>query len=643
MLVESPSTQKPGIIQPPQDVQNLFEMFESTARNHPTRGMYVLDERGGSEFRTYAQILDASLRVGAALLHHNIKPEQRIFLSQSTGFEFLTSLFGAFAIGAVPIPLPVPRTDAPTVNKLSVAARWARISKRLDTHAALFSSGVDSSLRPKVFPGSAFQLVADLPTLLEKSSISPDIKPLHADRTDLAYIQLTSGTTTARRGVMLTHHNVLRNVQTVGELLQVNDKDVVVSWLPIDNIMGLAAVVFFSIYWGIDAVLIEPDRFLKQPADWLTAISNHRGTLTLAPNYAYHYCARRCKNSDLEGLDLSSWRVALNGAEPVRAQHMEVFSRRFRAYGLRKNVFVPVYGLSEATMAVSMAEPEQPLVIDGINRAVLERQGIAQPLPPTGAPTPAERMHVVSIGRPLAGIELAIFDDQQNPVEDRVCGEIALRGDNVMTDYVAATINVDDRRPGLTRLNKDGWLFTGDVGYMADGNLFFIGRRTESMVTADGRHIYPEEVELFVNSIDGIRSGTATIFDVPANALAEISPDTPSSQNAQLVIAYETQSGVDTDEVDTALRTLLKHHLDLEPDILIALSPRSIPKTRSGKVRRFLARQLFLDQKLDRRYRNAFDLITVVRGLRRFRRDAARTTQSAIDYLESWFKPPTDP
>lgn len=641
MLVESPSTQKPGIIPPPQDAQNLFEMFEYTAKNHPARGMYVLDERGGQEFRTYAQILEASLRVGAALQHHNIKPEQRIFLSQSTGFEFLTSLFGALAIGAVPIPLPVPRTDAPTVNKISVAARWTRISKRLDTHAALFSSGVDSSLRPKVFPGSAFQLVADLPKLLENSSISANSKPLRAARTDLAYIQLTSGTTTARRGVMLTHHNILQNVQTVGELLKVNDKDVVVSWLPIDNIMGLVAVVFFSIYWGIDAVLIEPDRFLKQPADWLTAISNHRGTLTLAPNYAYHYCARRCKNSDLEGLDLSSWRVALNGAEPVRAQHMEVFSRRFRPYGLRKNIFVPVYGLSEATMAVSMAPPEQPLVIDGINRAVLEFQGIAQPLPPTGAPTPAERMHIVSIGRPLAGIELAIFDDQQNPVADRVCGEIALRGDNVMTDYVAATINTDDRRPGLTRL-KDGWLFTGDVGYLADGNLFFIGRRTEAILTPNGRHIYPEEVELFVNSIDGIRSGTATIFDVPGNALAENSPDSPNSEDSQLVIAYETQSGVDTDEVDTALRTLLKHHLALEPDILIALSPRSIPKTRSGKVRRFLARQLFLDQKLDRRHRNAFDLFTVVRGLRKFRRDAARTTQSTVDYIHSLFKRSTD-
>lgn len=626
MLLESPDTKPVSLIPPPVDAQNLFEMFEYTAQNHPARGIYILDERGGQEFRTYAQILDAVLRVGAALQHHGIKPGQRLFLAQSTGFDFLTSLFGTLALGAIPIPLPVPRADTSASNPLSVAARWARLSKRLDSQAVLFSSHVEPALRPRIFPGSPFQLVSDLPALLENASTTTEFTPLRPSRNDVAYIQLTSGTTTARRGVLLTHHNILQNVQTVGSLLQVNDQDVVISWLPVDNIMGLVAVVFFSIYWGVDAVLIEPDRFLKNPADWLTAISNHRGTLTLAPNYAYHYCARRCKSSDLEGLDLSSWRVALNGSEPVRAQHMEVFSRRFRPYGLRKNIFVPVYGLSEATMAVSMAPPEQPLVIDGINRAILEREGRAEPLPPSGAPTPAERMHIVSIGKPLDDIELQIFDDHGNPVPERVCGEIALRGDNVMADYVASTINTDDRRPGLTRL-VDDWLFTGDVGYLADGNLFFIGRRSEAILTATGRRIFPEEVELFVNAIDGIRSGTATIFDIPDDA-----------GKTRLVIAYETQSGVDTDEVDITLRSLLSHHLALEPDVLIALSPRSIPKTRSGKVRRFLARQLYLDHKLDRRHRNAFDLFTIVRGLRKIRRDAARTTQSTVDKVQTFFK-----
>ncbi|MBA2660957.1 MAG: AMP-binding protein [Bradymonadaceae bacterium] len=629
MLVDQTLLKKTSGRRPEPGHHSLFAMFEHTARAQPTRGMYMLDERGGQEFRSYAQVLEGALRVGAALRDSGLVAGDRLFLSQRTSFEFLTSLFGAMAIGVLPIPLPMPRAET-AGNVISVAARWARLSRRLDAHAVLFSSSVDAALRPKTIPSSVFHLVTDLPTLLERAPASPTLEALRPGANDVAYIQLTSGTTTARRGVMLTHRNILENVDAVGAMLAVNSEDVVVSWLPLDNIMGLVAVVFFSIYWGVDVVLMEPERFLKHPADWFWALSNHRGSLTLAPNFAYHYGVRRCKESDLEGLDLSRWRIAMNGSEPVRAQHMEAFARRFRPYGLRDNVFVPVYGLSEATLAVSICEPQKPLIIDGINRAVLERDAVARPLPPEGAPSPAERMHCVSIGRPVEGIEVQIRDDTGQAMAERVCGEIVLRGANVMAGYVQATINAEDSRQGLTRL-IDGWLYTGDVGYLADGNLFFVGRRCEAIITASGRQIFPDEVELFVNSVDGVRSGTATIFDIPHQhqklkvALA----------GAALVIAYETQSGVDSAEVEVPLRALLKRHLDLEPDVLIALSPRSIPKTRSGKVRRFLARQLYLDNKLDRRYRNALDLVTVVRGLRKVRREATLSTKTALERLEA--------
>ncbi|MFP4600484.1 MAG: AMP-binding protein [Persicimonas sp.] len=603
---------------------SLGETLRGSAEHCSGAGIYVIDERGSQEFRTYAQLLEHSLRVGAALRLKGIDAHDRILLVQSTGFDFLSTFFGAIAIGATPVPFPPP-TRQRSSSAAQPHARIEEAARRLVARAIVADSDLDATALPAVVPGASFGFVGDVGMLLEGMPVGAVVEP-QTSAPEVAYVQLTSGATGPMRGVELTHANILSNIRAIGRALEIDSHDVGISWIPPYNSMGLAGLICVALYWGIDLVLLHPERFLKRPEDWLAAISRHRGTLTAAPNFAYHYAVRRCQRSNLEGLDLSSWRVAMSGAEPVRAQHIDAFMRRFNTYGLRQNIFMPVYGLAEATVGVTFGDLDAPVVLDGINRRVLEREGRARPLPVEGAKTPAERLHLVSVGRPLEGIEVAIVDDERNCLDERECGEVAVRGPCVMRGYTED--EPSQRGGGACDTDLDGeWLYTGDLGYLAEGRLYVIGRRCDAIQTARGRQIFPEEVELFVNSVDGIRSGSAVAFSIPC-----VDGDEHSAPSL-LVIAFELQAGNEIDEIEPAVRALLSKHLSIDPHKLVALSPGSVPKTHSGKVRRFLARKLYLGERLERRNRNG-ELDGVWRVVARVQSELTRLGQQLYDRLE---------
>lgn len=609
--------------------KTLADVLRGTAEHASSRGMYVIDARGGQEFRTYAQILENALRVGAALRVKGIERSDRLVLVQSTGFDFLSAFFGAVAIGATPIPYPPPRTQDPARQRGEPS--FVRIARRMNAQAIVADSSVDLAGIAAAGPAGPFSFSCDVARLLDGMPVGAVVEP-QTSLPETAYVQLTSGATGPMRGVELSHANILSNVRAVGHALDVDADDVGVSWVPPYNSMGVVGLICFGLYWGIDMVMLHPERFLKRPEDWLAAISRHRGTLSTAPNFAYHYAVRRCKESNLQGLDLSSWRVAMNGAEPVRAQHMDAFLRRFSNYGLRRDVFMPVYGLAEATLGVTFGDLNRPFSLDGINRRVLEREGRAQQLPEGGARTPSERLHLVSVGRPLEEIEVKIVDDDGREVADRTLGEIAVAGPNVMKGYTED--EASSRPPGsdCTRL-RDRWLYTGDLGYVADGQLYIVGRACESIETARGRDIFPEEIELFVNSVDGVRAGSAVTFSVPASPPQGGNPGEAAAN--LLVVAYELQAGTEPAEVERAVRALLNKHIGLDPHAIAPVSPGSIPKTHSGKVRRFLARKLFLAERLDRKQRIG-ELEGVRRLLQRAQTEVTRLGHDIYERLGKW-------
>ena len=566
--------------------RSVFNLLELRARRDPGRGFYVRDGRGAQEFRTFSQLLATSKRIARGLGNRGVVTGDRVLLAQRTGFDFLVTFFGVQALGAVPIPLEWPRNQEP-FGGVATLARWRRLAQRYDADVLVCDAleGRSESGWTGLWPPHPLRVVTDVAHLLDGIPSRVELKSPDIEVDDVAYIQSTSGTTGARRGVQLTHRGIAASVDAIGRRIEVRGDDVLVSWLPLGNIMGLVGVVIFSLHWGIRPVLLHAEAFLEQPEDWFWAISEHRATLSLAPNFAFNYCVRRCNASKLEGLDLSSWRIAMNGSEPVRAQHIQAFARRFHKYGLGDHVVMPVYGLSEATLGVTFHPAGEPIRIDGINRRDLEWEKKATPLPSDGADKPSERMHVVSVGRALDGVELRIVDDRGEPVGERRLGEIAIRGPNVMAGYVEATVRDDD--PAPSRIDEK-WLYTGDLGYVADGDLFFVTRASDQVVLESGRMVVPEEVELFVDAIDGVRSGSTAVF----MASDEIVERHGEAEGEGVVVAFEVQTGADAQELGRAICTVLERHLDLSPAYLQALPVGSVPKTPTGKVRRHHCRRL---------------------------------------------------
>lgn len=598
----------------------LPDVLREAALRSPQRGCTFFDLQGAKLFRTWPQLLEQSLRVGAALERAGLAPGMRLLVWMPSGLDLLTTFFGAMCAGLIPILLAPPRRGRHDDGAIAQAV--AGLLVQVGAHALIHDSDLPAEWRPARAPAGPVERVLELARIL-------DAVPLGAacarreEHEEIAYIQITSGTTAPPRAVALTHAGILQNTRAVARALAITPHDLGASWLPLDNIMGMLGFVVLPMDWGLDTVLIAPERFLTRPQDWLWTISQHRATLTAAPDFAYHACARRINETELQGLDLSSLRVAMSGGEPARARHMEAFSRRFRKYGFSENVFLPVYGLTEATLAVSFAALNTPYTLLGLNRKVLEYERWVAPLPSTGAPTPYERMHLVSVGKPLDGVTVHIMDERgesAEPLGEGQLGELYVWSAGRMAGYIGAS---GGQGAGAVVELPGGWLATGDLGFFYEGQLYVVGRKHDMIATRGARRLIPDEIELFVNAVDGVRKGSAAAFE--------------AGEARHVVVACEILPGADAEEIELQIRQSLLRHLDLAPDALLTLTPGSVPRTRDGKVQRGLARKLYQIGKLERRDRTT-ELDGVRRLAQRVRGDVLRLTQEARSRIEGWWR-----
>lgn len=588
--------------------KTLIDMLKSIALTSPERGIYVTDSKGTQEFQTYAQIAEGSLRFAAALESKGIKEADKVLLALGTNFDFLEAFFGTIALGATPIPIAPPLPEA--YGRSDQAEFFVRYAQRTRATAAIFRRAVGDDVKPPQF--GPLRLVSDVPSLLVgvPAGSAPKPRPLP----DLAWLQTTSGATAARASCMITHRGVLANLEAVGKALDVQPDDIGISWLPLFNTMGLVGGLLFNMYWGLDLILISPERFLRRPDEWLDAIARHRATLAVAPSFAFHYAARRVQSSSIKNLDLSSLRVAMVGGEPVQRLHLEAFNRRFESTGLAPNVFMPVYGMAEATLGIAFGPLDAPLRFDVVAREGLETKGEAKAID-SRAPL-KDRVEFCCVGEPLANIDIRVLDESNEELPDRMLGRIAVRGPNLMAAY-------DDpeeiRLHHSTKLQGE-WLLTGDLGYTV-GNELFVTGRSEFRLEHAGKLIFPDEVELVASTVDGVRSGAVVAFQ---------------ASDQEMVVAYELQEGADEAEVSAALKRRLKKHFDFEIETL-SVSTRSIPKSPGGKTRRHIALRLYQNGILDRRDRQA-----EFAGLRkialRTRHEALKISRQLVDRVGGLFK-----
>jgi 1-acyl-sn-glycerol-3-phosphate acyltransferase len=344
--------------------------------------------------------------------------------------------------------------------------------------------------------------------------------------------------------------------------------------------MGLIGSWLGALYFGIPIAILSPLAFLSRPARWLWALHAHRATVSPAPNFAFDLCVRKVADEEIEGLDLSAWRLAFNGSEPVSPETIERFTRRFAAYGFRPEAMCPVYGLAESAVALTVPPLDRLPRVDVVAREVFQRSREARPAPPEEA-TP---LRFVSCGRPLPQHEVRIVDAAGRPVGERTEGRIEFRGPSVTTGYF--------RNPDATRAAlRDGWMDSGDLGYWADGELFITGRQKDVIIKT-GRNLYPQEVEEVAGDVPGIRKGCVAAFGVA---------DPEIGTERLVVIAESRETAPEPRErFRAAIVDRVVGALGIPPDVVIISPPGTVPKTPSGKVRRGATRQAYLSGALAR-------------------------------------------
>jgi 1-acyl-sn-glycerol-3-phosphate acyltransferase len=536
---------------------------------------WLRDDDGREQAVTYGHLLEGARAVAGGLRERGVARGDCVALMLPTGFDFLRSFQGILVAGAIPVPIyPPARLDRLEEYALRQSAILRDAGARLlvTVDRAL---PVAALLRPAV-PGLRHVVTA---AELADAGTPPGMPEGGGE--DAAFIQYTSGSTGQPKGVLLTHANLLANMRAIRAGLEAGPADVGVSWLPLYHDMGLIGSWLFCMAEGLPIALMSPLAFLARPERWLWAIHERRATLSAAPNFAYELCARRISDAALEGLDLSSWRCALNGAEPVDPDTLERFAARFGRYGFRREALMPVYGLAENSVAVCFPPVLRGPRVDRVQRGPFSdgRRALAAEAADPGA------MRFVSVGRALPEHEVRVVDDQGRELPERHVGRLLFRGPSMMPGYFG--------QPEATAAIRalGGFYDSGDLAYLADGEVFVTGR-SKDLIIKGGRNLVPQEVEELAAGVEGIRRGCVVAFGVWNEATATES----------LVVVAETRATRPSarDALVAAVSERVAEGTGVPPDEVVLAPPGAVPKTSSGKIRRAATKQLFEQGQLGR-------------------------------------------
>ncbi len=549
------------------------------------------DEHGEHHFTvTFGELFVAAQKCAEELARRGVPAGGRVSLMLPTSRQFFICYAGILLAGAIPVPIYPPyRADRieEYAERQSAILNNAGVCLLLTFRRA---EAVAKLLKPRV---KSLLGVLDARKLLEAAEKEPPPAPgalpafLTGSRmrkgSDIALLQYTSGSTGNPKGVVLTHANLLANMRALGQAVQLGPEDVGVTWLPLYHDMGLIGAWLTLLLYGVPVVVLSPLAFLTRPERWLQAFSKHKGTIAAAPNFAYELCVRKISDKAMEGVDLSSWRRALNGAEPVNPDTLERFSQRFAKFGFRRESQMPVYGLAEASLGVTVPPLDRGPLVDCVQRDAFTTQGRAVP----ASSGEEGSISFVSSGKPLAGHEVLIVDAEGNEVPDRVEGFLWFRGPSATSGYYnnpEATAQLFPRGPA-TPPDKFPWLNSGDRAYRADGEIYVTGR-VKDIIIKGGRNLYPHEVEGLASSVEGIRKGCVVAFGLK---------DEDSGTEKLVIVAEsrETQAASRV-AIATKIKDQVSRGLGLPPDRVELIPPGSIPKTSSGKLRRDETKQLYL-------------------------------------------------
>lgn len=543
------------------DATSLTQAFTALAQRFPDwESMVILNGERRETRLTMRALWYRARSIQTWLVTHDFEPGGIVLMTLPTGPEIVAAYFGVMLAGGVPglVALPSNRLSDPGVYARRVGAILA------NAEAALLycHEEVAEQFRkePELLAGAQLATPADIPDVADASDAPI---PIIAAPDDLATVQYSSGSTGTPKGILLSHDAMLNNIRAVRDGLGLTSADTSVNWIPLYHDMGLIDAFLLPLLSGSSSVLIPTFDFMREPVLWLWAVHHYRGALSWSPNFAYTYCATRVPDRDLEGLDLSSWRIAINAAEPVLAPTLELFRKRFVDYAFHPATMTPAWGLAEnVTIATVHPVGDEPRS-ETLDRQALVRQQLARPVA-------GEGLKSVAIGRCLPHCEVEIRDAAGKALADRRIGGIFLKSNSMFRGY--HRMNSETRRA-----LQDGWLDTGDQGYLAEGDLYFVARNKD-LIVIGGEKYAPHDLEIMINEVEGIRQGCAVCFGVLNEAVG----------TEELVAVAETHLSDETElkALERAIRAKLVDTTGLSVRHVLLVPPGGIEKTSSGKLAR---------------------------------------------------------
>ena len=498
---------------------------------------------------TYAQLYSQAEVVADKLINQNELPvggKVAVFLE--TNLDAISAVYGIWLAGGVVVSVP------PLARKSNADSYLSNLTFILD------------QVKPNlIFVNQTTEKILNTSelkaTLIRQNNIDPREKiqsiDSRIDNQSIALIQYTSGSTSNPKGVQLTHQAITSNIQGMAERLSVSFDSKVLGWCPLSHDMGLIGTLLGPVYTKCETTLIPPFNFIMNPKIWIQLLSEYQITITTGPNFGYLLCANRFPEDLMDTIDLSALRHCVVGGEPVRAQTLTVFAQKFKRAGFRAESLHPGYGLAENVLTASLFTEDHPFI-----ESVHPSENVEQ-----------KQSRFVSVGTPLPGVEIMILDDTGKSLSEHRLGEIAIKGDSLMTGYVGT--NYEDT------FTKDGWYRTGDLGWMLNGQLYIAGRKTDLMIRG-GINYYSHDIEAALDNIEGIRPGSIACFSVPDEELG----------TERIIIWADARRN--SAELQQTVSDEIFHRFGFTPDEVELLPPGSVLKTSSGKIQRLRCREYYL-------------------------------------------------
>ncbi|MCL2313810.1 MAG: fatty acyl-AMP ligase [Proteobacteria bacterium] len=548
--------------------QTLLEALQSFAEKNTTAFCFVRADGSEREFSKNDLYIEITRRA-AQLRNAGLQKGERLLLVLPEGEDFVPTFFAALWAGVVPVPVYPPMS-------------LGKLSTYVDTLAAIVASAqpkfacapqkLENVLWPALSRTPSVQGILPAQMLQNPPSSERLLAPENILPEDTCFLQFTSGSTSTPKGVEVSHANLVANCKAIMvDGLQCHEGDVTVSWLPLYHDMGLIGFIISPTLYGLPSVILPTTSFIRNPGLWLETIHRKRGTLSFAPNFAYALTNKRLRPEALNRFDLSSMRAFGCGSEPINPHTLREFARKLAPAQLAPTAMLPCYGMAEHTLAISFSSLHEEVRTDTVDKTLYESQQLA--LPPAHGDTPSETVEFVNCGKAFPGHEMATFDSEGNRLEDRKIGEIWLKGPSVARGYY--------ENPEATEaVFGGGWLRTGDLGYLVEGEVYITGR-SKDLIIVNGRNYDPQRFEWALDSLDNVRQGNAVAFS------------RPSSASEELVIVAESRTP-HKDELASHIRQYISEQFQLACADVVIVPPGTLPKTSSGKLQRQKTRERYL-------------------------------------------------